>query len=94
MLLRGKMATFPRADSHHEMTPFWEPWRCLVHPLAYNDQIAVQLPIIERAQFYLYGVSLPHYPSSKPKERDESLPRRVGIGCRKVAVADTHDEIC
>jgi hypothetical protein len=49
--------------------------------------------VIEWPEFYLNRLWSQYDLPWKPKERREPLPRRVDIGCRKVAVADPHDKI-
>ncbi len=94
MFLYHKAATGGNADRKEKLTPIWQTGRSSIHSRTEDSQVPVQLPVIERTQFHLYRRRSPFDPSWKPKERREPLPRRVGIGGRKVAVADPHDEIC
>ncbi len=93
LLLRSKMVTCRRTDRQEEMTPTWQSWRSGIHSRTDHRQVSVQLPIIEGTQLHLYRLCSPCNSTREPKERHQSLPCRMGIGRRKVAVTGPHHQI-
>ncbi len=79
--------------AHVEAPSVRQAWLEFVYLCTEGSKISVELSVIEWAQFQLNRLWSRYDPSWKPKERREPLPRRVGIGCREIAVADPHDEI-
>src|SRR5258708_5022280 len=56
-------------------------------------QIAVELSIIEGAQFHLNRRWSLYNPPWKPKERREPLPCGMGIRWRKITVTNPHHQV-
>ena len=66
---------------------------CLAHALAEFHQILVEAPSIERAESDAHGLPINARQPWKMEERPKPLPRRLGIGLRKIVVARPHDFI-